>query len=242
MVRIDMSEFQERHTVSRLVGAPPGYVGYEEAGQLTESVRRRPYSVLLLDEIEKAHADVFNILLQILDDGRLTDSQGRTVDFKNVVLIMTSNLGSERIQAHTRRRESFEELKEDMMQILKRSLRPEFLNRIDEIIVFRALTKEQIADIARLLLERTERRLRAQDVDVEFTEAAVDFLAEEGFDAEFGARPLRRTIQRRIDNELSRMILDGSLKPGDRVVVDAQEDSGLTFEVVEGATVTGDAV
>jgi ATP-dependent Clp protease ATP-binding subunit ClpC len=242
MVRIVMSEFQERHTVSRLVGAPPGYVGYEEAGQLTESVRRRPYSVLLLDEIEKAHPDVFNILLQILDDGRLTDSQGRTVDFKNVVLIMTSNLGSERIQAHTRRNESFEELKEDMMQILKRSLRPEFLNRIDEIIVFHALTKEQIAEIAWLLLERTERRLRAQDVGVEFTDEAVEFLAEEGFDAEFGARPLRRTIQRRVDNELSRTILNGSLKPGDKVIVDAQEDSGLTFEVVDGAAVTGGAV
>ena len=164
------------------------------------------------------------------------------MDFKNVVLIMTSNLGSERIQAHTRRNEPFEELKEDMMQILKRSLRPEFLNRIDEIIVFHALTKEQIAEIARLLLERTERRLRAQDGGVEFTDEAVEFLAEEGFDAEFGARPLRRTIQRRVDNELSRMILNGSLKPGDKVIVDAQEDSGLTFEVVDGAAVTGGAV
>ena len=240
MVRIDMSEFQERHTVSRLVGAPPGYVGYEEAGQLTERVRRRPYSVLLLDEIEKAHPDVFNILLQILDDGRLTDSQGRMVDFKNAVIIMTSNSGSERIQAHARRKESFEELKEDMEQILKRSLRPEFINRIDEIIVFRALTREQIADIAGLLLERTRRRLRAQDVEVEFTDEAVGLLAEEGFDPEFGARPLRRTIQRRVDNQLSRMILDGSLEPGNKVVVGTQ-DSELDFEVVEGATVTGGA-
>jgi ATP-dependent Clp protease ATP-binding subunit ClpC len=144
MVRIDMSEFQERHTVSRLVGPPPGYVGYEEAGQLTESVRRRPYSVLLLDEIEKAHPDVFSILLQILDDGRLTDSQGRTVDFKQTVIIMTSNMGAQRIQAHARRDESFEELKDDMMQILKNTLRPEFVNRIDEVIVFRSLGKEQI--------------------------------------------------------------------------------------------------
>jgi ATP-dependent Clp protease ATP-binding subunit ClpC len=240
MVRMDMSEFQERHTVSRLVGAPPGYVGYEEAGQLTERVRRRPYSVLLLDEIEKAHPDVFNILLQILDDGRLTDSQGRMVDFKNAVIIMTSNLGSERIQAHARRKESFEELKEDMEQILKRSLRPEFINRIDEIIVFRALTREQIADIAGLLLERTRRRLRAQDVEVEFTDEAVGLLAEEGFDPEFGARPLRRTIQRRVDSQLSRMILDGSLEPGNKVVVGTQ-DSELDFEVVEGATVTGGA-
>ena len=240
MVRIDMSEFQERHTVSRLVGAPPGYVGYEEAGQLTESIRRRPYLVLLLDEIEKAHPDVFNILLQILDDGRLTDAQGRTVDFKNTVIIMTSNLGAERIQAHTRRNESFEELKEDMEQILKRSLRPEFINRIDEIIVFRALTRDQIADIAGLLLEHTSRRLRAQDVEVEFTEEAVILLAEEGFDPEFGARPLRRTVQRRVDNQLSRMILDGSLEPGDKVVVSAQEDE-LIFEVVERASATGEA-
>jgi ATP-dependent Clp protease ATP-binding subunit ClpC len=232
MVRIDMSEFQERHTVSRLVGAPPGYVGYEEAGQLTESVRRRPYSVLLLDEIEKAHADVFNILLQILDDGRLTDAQGRTVDFKHTVIIMTSNLGSDRIQAHARRNESFEELKADMDQILKHSLRPEFINRIDEVIVFRTLDKEQISEIARLLLERTERRLHAQDIEVEFTEAAVEFVAEEGFDPEFGARPLRRTIQRRVDNELSRMLLEGSLNPGDKVVVDLEEGK-LTFGVLD---------
>src|SRR5215204_4076701 len=241
MVRIDMSEFQERHTVSRLVGAPPGYVGYEEAGQLTESVRRRPYSVLLLDEIEKAHPDVFNILLQILDDGRLTDTQGRTVDFKQTVIIMTSNMGAERIQAHTRRDESFEELKEDMMQILRRTLRPEFLNRIDEVIVFKALTREQIADIARLLLDRTQRRLRAQDIEVEFTDEAVGLMAEEGFDPEFGARPLQRTIQRRVDNQLSRMVLEGSLSPGDTVAVGVEEGR-LTFEVLEGAAaVAGEA-
>ena len=238
MVRIDMSEFQERHTVSRLVGAPPGYVGYEEAGQLTESVRRKPYAVLLLDEIEKAHSDVFNILLQILDDGRLTDSQGRTVDFKNTVIIMTSNLGSERIQAHARRNESFEELKEDMHRILKNTLRPEFINRIDEIIVFRPLSREQIADIARRLLERTHRRLRAQDIEVEFTEGALGLLAQEGFDPEFGARPLRRTIQRRVDNDLSRMLLEGALNPQDNIVIGA-EDGRLTFEVLEGASVIG---
>jgi ATP-dependent Clp protease ATP-binding subunit ClpC len=234
MVRIDMSEFQERHTVSRLVGAPPGYVGYEEAGQLTEAVRRRPYSVLLLDEIEKAHPDVFNILLQILDDGRLTDAQGRTVDFKNSVIIMTSNMGAERIQAHTRREETFEELKEDMLQVVRHHLRPEFVNRIDEIIVFRALSREQIVDIARLLLERTTRRLRAQDIEVEFTDEAVELIAEEGFEPEYGARPLRRTIQRRVDNELSRMVLSGSLEPGDKVLVGGEEER-LTFEVVEGA-------
>jgi ATP-dependent Clp protease ATP-binding subunit ClpC len=234
MVRIDMSEFQERHTVSRLVGAPPGYVGYEEAGQLTEAVRRRPYSVLLLDEIEKAHADVFNILLQILDDGRLTDAQGRTVDFKNSVIIMTSNMGAERIQAHTRREETFEELKEDMLQVVRHHLRPEFVNRIDEIIVFRALNREQIVDIARLLLERTTRRLRAQDIEVEFTDEAVELIAEEGFEPEYGARPLRRTIQRRVDNELSRMVLSGSLEPGDKVLVGGEEER-LTFDVLQGA-------
>jgi len=234
MVRIDMSEFQERHTVSRLVGAPPGYVGYEEAGQLTESVRRRPYSVLLLDEIEKAHPDVFNLLLQILDDGRLTDSQGRTVDFKQTVIIMTSNMGADRIQAHARRNESFEELKEDMMRIVRSHLRPEFVNRIDEIIVFRALTREQIAEIAGLLLDRTRRRLHAQDIEVEYTEGAVEFIAEEGFDPEFGARPLRRAIQRRVDNELASMVLGGSLSPGDKVVVGAEEGR-LTFDVLEGA-------
>jgi ATP-dependent Clp protease ATP-binding subunit ClpC len=238
MVRIDMSEFQERHTVSRLVGAPPGYVGYEEAGQLTERVRRRPYSVLLLDEIEKAHPDVFNVLLQILDDGRLTDSQGRTVDFKNAVIIMTSNLGAERIQAHARKKESFEEMKEDMVQIVRNHLRPEFVNRIDEIIVFRALTKEQIADIARLLLERTRRRLRAQDVELEFTQEAIDLVAAEGFDPEFGARPLRRTIQRNVDNELSRMLLEGSLNSGDRAVVGV-EGGNLSFEVLEGSASVG---
>jgi ATP-dependent Clp protease ATP-binding subunit ClpC len=243
MVRIDMSEFQERHTVSRLVGAPPGYVGYEEAGQLTERVRRRPYSVLLLDEIEKAHPDVFNILLQILDDGRLTDSQGRTVDFKNAVIIMTSNMGAERIQAHARKKESFEELKEDMIQIVRNHLRPEFVNRIDEIIVFRALDKEQIGEIARLLLDRTTRRLRAQGIELEFTEGAVGLIAEEGFDPEFGARPLRRTIQRRVDNELASMLLSGSLNPGDKVVV-GTEEGNLGFEVLGEAemvrTTSGD--
>ena len=207
-------------------------MGYEEAGQLTESVRRRPYSVLLLDEIEKAHPDVFNILLQILDDGRLTDSQGRTVDFNNAVIIMTSNMGAERIQAHARKKESFEELREDMMQIVRHHLRPEFVNRIDEIIVFRALDQEQIGKIAHLLLDRTTRRLRAQDIEVEFTEGAVGLIAEEGFDPEFGARPLRRTIQRKVDNELASMVLSGSLNPGDKVVVSAEEGS-LGFELLE---------
>ncbi len=235
IVRIDMSEFQEKHTVSRLVGAPPGYVGYEEAGQLTEAVRRRPYSVLLLDEIEKAHPDVFNVLLQILDDGRLTDAQGRTVDFKNTVVIMTSNFGAERIRAHAWRNESFEELKEDMNRLLRTTLRPEFVNRIDEVILFRSLDKDQIAQIARLLLDHTARRLKAQGVGIDFTDAAVALIAEEGFDPEFGARPLRRAIQRQVDNVLSRMVLDGSLERGDRLVVGAGEGK-LGFEIIHAAT------
>ena len=230
-----MSEYQERHTVSRLVGAPPGYVGHEEAGQLTEAVRRKPYAVLLFDEIEKAHADVFNILLQILDDGRLTDSQGRTVDFKNTVVIMTSNLGADRIQAFARKESgSFDELKEELMEVLRHSFRPEFINRIDEIIVFQALTKEQLVQITSLMLDRVARRLRAQHIEVEFSEAAVEHLAEIGFDPEFGARPLRRAIQRELENELSRLLLGGSIQPGDRVRVD-YDDVQLTFDVEKGA-------
>jgi ATP-dependent Clp protease ATP-binding subunit ClpC len=234
MVRFDMSEFQERHTVSRLVGAPPGYVGYEEAGQLSEAVRRRPYAVLLFDEIEKAHPDVFNILLQILDDGRLTDAQGRTVDFKNTIVIMTSNIGADRIQEYARTGgTNFEELKEELMELLRQSFRPEFINRIDEIIVFRALTDEQLAEITKLFLDRLSRRLRAQRIEVEFTDEAVELLAEEGFDPQFGARPLRRTIQRRVENELSRLVLGGDVQPGDKVVVGVA-DGDLNFKVESG--------
>ena len=232
IVRFDMSEFQERHTVSRLVGAPPGYVGYEEAGQLTETVRRKPYSVLLLDEIEKAHPDVFNILLQILDDGRLTDAQGRTVNFKNTVVIMTSNLGAERILASARKRESFEELRDDLLEMLKQSLRPEFLNRIDEVIVFRALTSEQVKEIARLMVEHVARRLRAQRIKVEFSEAAVSHIAEKGFDPQFGARPLKRAVQRMVESQLSRRVLRGDLEPGDNVTVDFR-DGELQFDITK---------
>jgi ATP-dependent Clp protease ATP-binding subunit ClpC len=240
MTRIDMSEFQERHTVSRLVGAPPGYVGYEEAGQLTEAVRRTPYAVLLLDEIEKAHADVFNILLQVLDDGRLTDGQGRTVDFKNTVVIMTSNLGSEMI---SRRPLGFsdsgsggvpspreEPLRDRIMPRLREAFRPEFLNRIDEIIVFRQLDQPQLRQITNLLLQETVRRLHAQDITVSFTDEAVDWLAQRGFQPEFGARPLRRTIQREVDNHLSAMLLDGRLVKGQHVAVGMSDDK-LDFEV-----------
>ncbi|MGW2715885.1 AAA family ATPase, partial [Streptomyces sp. NPDC001356] len=236
MVRLDMSEYQERHTVSRLVGAPPGYVGHEEAGQLTEVVRRHPYSLLLLDEVEKAHPDVFNILLQVLDDGRLTDSQGRTVDFTNTVIVMTSNLGSEAI---TRRgagigfgpggAEADEEARrEQILRPLREHFRPEFLNRIDEIVVFRQLTSEQLRQITGLLLETTRRLLDGQGVSVEFTDAAVDWLAERGYQPEYGARPLRRTIQREVDNQLSRLLLDGTISEGSRVTVDAR-DGRLDF-------------
>jgi ATP-dependent Clp protease ATP-binding subunit ClpC len=234
MVRFDMSEFQERHTVSRLVGAPPGYVGYEEAGQLTEAVRRRPYAVILLDEIEKAHPDVFNTLLQILDDGRLTDARGRTVDFKHAVLIMTSNLGADRIQAQAREDTDWDQLHEELMELLRQSFRPEFLNRIDEIIVFRSLSKEQLLQITRLLLDQVRRRLRAQGIEPKFTDAAVAHLGEEGFDPEFGARPLRRAIQRLVENQLSRMLLAGELEPGDRVTIGIKGGE-LGFDVSKGA-------
>ncbi|MBG6104403.1 ATP-dependent Clp protease ATP-binding subunit [Micromonospora vinacea] len=243
MVRVDMSEFQERHTVSRLVGAPPGYVGYEEAGQLTEAVRRRPYAVVLLDEIEKAHPDVFNILLQVLDDGRLTDSQGRTVNFKNTVLIMTSNLGSELITGAQRSvgfgtgdvgsEQESNELRERLMRRLQENFRPEFLNRIDEVIIFRRLEAEQLRDITALLLEETRRRMHAQDLQVEFTTAAIDWLAEHGYQPEFGARPLRRVIQREVDNHLSRMLLESAISPGQKVTVDVR-DGALTFDVTAG--------
>jgi ATP-dependent Clp protease ATP-binding subunit ClpC len=240
LIRLDMSEFSERHTVSRLVGAPPGYVGYEEAGQLTEAVRRRPYSVVLLDEIEKAHPDVFNILLQVLDDGRLTDGQGRTVDFKNIVLIMTSNLGSDLVtrrgatlgfagEGATSDDSQERALQEQLMRRLRESFRPEFLNRIDEIIIFRELDETELRQITQLLLEETRRRLRAQHVTVQFTQAAVDWIAQHGFQPEFGARPMRRTIQREIDNQLSRMLLDGQIAPGQEVTVDVREGH-LTFD------------
>ncbi|MDH2443237.1 ATP-dependent Clp protease ATP-binding subunit [Amnibacterium sp. CER49] len=229
MVRFDMSEFQERHTVSRLVGAPPGYVGYEEAGQLTEAVRRTPYTVLLLDEIEKAHPDVFNTLLQLLDAGRLTDAQGRTVDFSSTVVIMTSNVGADRILAATRRGTPVEDLREPLMQDLGQRFRPEFLNRIDEIIIFSGLDRTQVRRIADLLLEQTRRRLRAQDIILDLSDGALDWLADRGYQPEFGARPLRRAIQRELDNQLSRQLLGGAVQPGDTVTVTVR-DGGLAFE------------
>ncbi|HEX5596961.1 MAG TPA: ATP-dependent Clp protease ATP-binding subunit, partial [Micromonosporaceae bacterium] len=240
MIRLDMSEFQERHMVSRLVGAPPGYVGYEEAGQLTEAVRRSPYSVVLFDEIEKAHPDVFNILLQVLDEGRLTDSQGRTVNFRNTVLIMTSNLGSELITG-ARRAVGFgadggegenADLRERLMRRLQEEFRPEFLNRIDEVIIFRRLEEAQLRQITALMLEETQRRLHAQNIVVEFRPAAIDWIARHGYEPQFGARPLRRTIQREVDNRLSGMLLAEALSPGQQVVIDVHDDA-LAFDVVE---------
>lgn len=225
MVRIDMSEYMEKHTVARLIGAPPGYVGYEEGGQLTEAVRRKPYSVILLDEIEKAHHDVFNVLLQILDDGRLTDSHGRTVDFKNTVVIMTSNLGSEHILGMGGNEEgSYAEMKNIVMDILRRSFRPEFLNRIDEMVVFHSLSRKNIVDIARLQLSYLTRRIRERGITVEFTDRALSFLAEKGYDVNFGARPLKRVLQNLVETPLAKEIIRGSFAEGDTVMVDAKGD------------------
>lgn len=219
MVRIDMSEFMEKHVVSRLVGAPPGYVGYEEGGYLTEAVRRKPYSVILLDEVEKAHPDVFNILLQVLDDGRLTDGQGRTVDFKNAVIIMTSNLGSDLIQEHYREF-SYTEMKEMLMGVLSKQFRPEFLNRLDETVVFHPLDDRQIKQIASIQLARLEQRLQQRDYQLSVSDAALEKLAEVGFDPLYGARPLKRAIQQHLENPLAQALLQGEILPGATVVID----------------------
>jgi ATP-dependent Clp protease ATP-binding subunit ClpC len=229
MVRIDMSEYMEKHTVSRLIGAPPGYVGYEEGGQLTEAVRRRPYRVVLFDEIEKAHPDVFNILLQILEDGRLTDGHGRTVDFRNTVIIMTSNLGTGEFgrqafgfRTDGRERELDQErLRNTVQDALKRAFKPEFLNRIDDIIIFHPLTQEQIVQVVGILVREVQQRLAERGLSFELTPAAAGWLAQEGFDPVYGARPLRRAIQRHLENPLSKGILAGEFRPGDRVLVDA---------------------
>jgi ATP-dependent Clp protease ATP-binding subunit ClpB len=225
LVRIDMSEYMEKFATSRLVGAPPGYVGYEEGGQLTEAVRRRPYQVVLFDEIEKAHPDVFNVLLQLLDDGRLTDSQGRTVDFKNTVLIMTSNVGSATlIEAAEGGTDAFAKAAEAVRLQLRDVFRPEFLNRVDEIIVFNPLSQEQLKEIVTLLLAGVERRLGETRINLEVTDAARAFIAREGYDPIYGARPLRRAIQRLIENPLARRILGGEFKAGSTVQIDVQDD------------------
>jgi len=241
MISLDMSEYMEKFAVSRLVGAPPGYVGYEEGGQLTEKVRRRPYSVVLLDEIEKAHPDVFNILLQIFEDGRLTDAQGRVVDFKNTVIIMTSNVGATLIKKGTSlgfrssqepEQMSYKDIKDRVMGELNKTFRPEFLNRIDEIIVFKSLTKNEIRQIADLLLNEVRELLAEQKIFFSVSNSAKDILAKEGYDPNFGARPLRRTIERLIENPISEKILSGELKEGEHISIGAKKDR-IVFEKKE---------
>jgi ATP-dependent Clp protease ATP-binding subunit ClpB len=231
MTRIDMSEYQEKHTVSRLVGAPPGYVGYDEGGQLTEAVRRKPYSVVLLDEIEKAHSDVWNVLLQVLDDGRLTDNKGRVVNFKNTIIIMTSNIGSLLIQ------EAFENIKEkdveaavesaksEVMNLLRQTIRPEFLNRVDEIIMFQPLLKKQIMEIVKIQLNNLKKLVAQSSIQLEFSDYTLEFLAEQGFDIQFGARPLKRLIQKEIVNQLSKRILAGDIDKSQPVLVDVFDNT-----------------
>ena len=231
MTRIDMSEYMEKHSVSRLVGAPPGYVGYEEGGQLTEAVRRKPYSVVLFDEIEKANPDVFNILLQVLDDGRLTDNKGRFINFKNTIIIMTSNMGSPLIRENfskmtdENREETIERTKQDVMDMLKQSIRPEFLNRIDEVVMFTPLDKKEIQEIVTLQVNAVRKMLASNGVSLEVTEAALGLLAEDGYDPEFGARPVKRTIQRMVLNQLSKDILAQKVNREHPIVIDRDDDT-----------------
>ena len=216
-----MSEFMEKHSVARLIGAPPGYVGYEEGGYLTETVRRRPYAVILLDEVEKAHPDVFNILLQVLDDGRLTDGHGRTVDFRNTVIVMTSNLGSDRIQ-ELAGEENYAEMKSAVMEVVSHHFRPEFINRIDEVVVFHPLIREQIRAICRIQIQNLEQRLKERDITLKVSDAALDYLGEAGFDPVYGARPLKRAIQQDLENALAQDILAGKVGSGDIVTADVK--------------------
>ena len=230
MTRIDMSEYQERHSVSRLIGAPPGYVGYDEGGQLTEAVRRKPYSVILLDEIEKAHPDVFNILLQVLDDGRLTDNKGRVVDFKNTIIIMTSNIGAHIIQEKLKdlneknRDEIVERTNAEVYEMLKQTIRPEFLNRIDEVIMFTPLQKNEIVDIVRLQINGVNKMLANNGILLEVTDKAVEWIANEGYDPQFGARPVKRIIQRTLLNDLSKQILSEKVSKDNHIVVDVKNN------------------
>jgi ATP-dependent Clp protease ATP-binding subunit ClpB len=233
MVRIDMSEYMEKHTVARLIGAPPGYVGYEEGGQLTEAVHRRPYSVVLFDEIEKAHGDVFNVLLQLLDDGRLTDGHGRTVDFRNTVVIMTSNLGSHLFQEV----DSPERVRPLILETLRQSLRPEFLNRIDETVIFKPLGREAIAAIVEIQVDHLKKRLAQRRIELELSEAAKELLAREGYDPAYGARPLKRTIQRMVQDPLALRLLNGDFVAGDTVVADAENGEIVFRRRVEAQVV-----
>ncbi|POZ91962.1 AAA family ATPase, partial [Petrotoga halophila] len=242
LVRIDMSEYMEKFNVSRLVGAAPGYVGYEQGGQLTEIIRRRPYSVVLFDEVEKAHPDVFNILLQILDDGRLTDSQGRTVNFSNTIIILTSNLGSEFLNKTKKsvgfvgetEEESYENTKNEIMSQVKMAFRPEFINRLDDIIVFKPLSISQIKRIVDIMISRLEGRLKEKHISIQITEAAKDVIAKEGFDPVYGARPLRRVIERKIESPLANMIIEDTIKEGDTVIVDSKDDENLEIRKAAG--------
>jgi ATP-dependent Clp protease ATP-binding subunit ClpB len=226
MVRLDMSEFMEKHSVARMIGAPPGYVGYEEGGYLTEAVRRRPYSLLLLDEVEKAHPDVFNILLQVLEDGRLTDGQGRTVDFRNTVVVMTSNLGSDLIQEMAGE-ENYEAMKSAVMNVVGSHFRPEFINRIDESVVFHPLARDQIRGIAEIQLGSLEERLAERELQLELSPAFMDHLVAAGYDPVYGARPLKRAIQQMLENPLAQRILSGEFEPGQTIRVDIEGDSTL---------------
>ncbi len=227
MVRLDMSEFMEKHSVARLIGAPPGYVGYEEGGYLTEHVRRKPYSVILLDEIEKAHPDVFNVLLQVLDDGRLTDGQGRTVDFRNTVIVMTSNLGSQTIQEMAGE-QNYQAMKAAVMEIVGQQFRPEFINRVDEVVVFHPLEREQLRRITEIQIGYLRARLQDRDMDLALKPAALDKLGEAGYDPVYGARPLKRAIQHQLENPLAQELLAGRFGPEDLIEVDAGAE-GLTF-------------
>jgi ATP-dependent Clp protease ATP-binding subunit ClpB len=229
MVRIDMSEFMEKHSVARLIGAPPGYVGYEEGGYLTEAVRRKPYSVLLLDEVEKAHPDVFNVLLQVLDDGRLTDGQGRTVDFRNTVIVMTSNMGSDIIQ-ELAGEDNYEAMKTAVMEVVGNHFRPEFINRIDETVVFHPLGQEQIRTIAKFQIEHLRARLQERDIDLIITDKALDKLGEAGFDPVYGARPLKRAIQTHLENPLAQAVLAGKFAAGDVIRADLVNDQ-VVFDI-----------
>lgn len=231
MVRIDMSEYMEKYSVSRLIGAPPGYVGYEEGGQLTEAVRRKPYSVVLFDEIEKAHPDVFNVLLQVLDDGRITDSQGRTVDFKNTILIMTSNIGSPYLlEGIEENGEIKQEARDAVERDLRAHFRPEFLNRLDEMIMFKPLTKENIGGIVELLLADLNKRLKDQELSIELTKAAKDYIIEGGYDPVYGARPLKRYVQKYVETLTAKLILAGNISAGSRIVIDVENDELVAHE------------
>ncbi len=235
LVRIDMSEYMEKHAVSRLVGAPPGYVGYEEGGQLTEAVRRRPYCVVLLDEIEKAHPDVFNILLQVLDDGRLTDSQGRTIDFRNTIVIMTSNLGTELLQdklldiTSENRAEIMSTLRLEILAMLRKKLRPEFLNRVDEVILFQPLVPSEVAEIAKIQIGAVAQRLKELNINLEVSDECVDWLARRGYDVQFGARPLKRVVQRYLADPLALKVLSAEVSAGDTVFVNCTDNGQVTF-------------